>query len=293
MSRIYRTLPGVTRVRLYSTETRFVQPQCLEINDSNDINGFNANEPAIFKKSFSNLPAISKWFIPSTTNASSHDLDLSYLEQHGSSVVPLELTRSPPNEPSTFVRFEAPLSLLLAHMTGPPTPDLRMYLAQHSLADLPVPLQADLPTPALLAKFGRGDIYASSLWMGRPPTRTPLHRDPNPNLFVQLAGQKVVRLMKPGIGRGVYERVRLRAGGGGRANMRGEEMMVGDEMQALEEAVWDGKDEAIEGIEAQLSAGDALYIPLAWWHAVRGIGTGANASVSGYTCARKPAANMA
>jgi ribosomal protein L16 Arg81 hydroxylase len=74
--------------------------------------------------------------------------------------------------------------------------------------------------------------------------------------------------------------------------MRGEEMMVGDEMQALEEAVWDGKEEAVEGVEAQLSAGDGLYIPLAWWHAVRGIGTGANASVSGYTCARKSAANM-
>ncbi|KAJ4326091.1 hypothetical protein N0V94_000253 [Neodidymelliopsis sp. IMI 364377] len=169
-------------------------------------------------------------------------------------------------------------------MTGPPTPELRIYLAQHSLTDLPHSLRADLPTPTLLSKLGRGDIYASSLWMGRPPTRTPLHRDPNPNLFVQLAGQKVVRLMRPEIGRAVYERARLRAGGGGRANMRGEEMMVGDEMQAIEEAVWDGQDEAIEGVEAQLSAGDGLYIPLGWWHAVRGIGTGANASVSEGSC---------
>ncbi|KAJ4380491.1 hypothetical protein N0V86_003846 [Didymella sp. IMI 355093] len=165
-------------------------------------------------------------------------------------------------------------------MTGPPTPYLRIYLAQHSLADLPTALQADLPTPALLTKLGRGDIYASSLWMGRPPTRTPLHRDPNPNLFVQLAGQKVVRLLSPEIGRGVYERAKLRAGGGGRANLRGEEMMVGDEMQALEEAVWEAQDEGAEGVEAQLCAGDGLYIPLGWWHAVRGIGEGANASVN-------------
>jgi hypothetical protein len=76
----------------------------------------------------------------------------------------------------------------------------------------------------------------------------------------------------------------LRAGGGGRANMRGEEMMVGGEMQALEEAVWDGRDEAVEGVEAQLSAGDGLYIPLGWWHAVRGTGIGANASVSRNKC---------
>ncbi|KAF2631908.1 Clavaminate synthase-like protein [Macroventuria anomochaeta] len=280
MSRFCRILLRVPYVRCYSTHARFVQAQCRELTVNNDIKGFDVNEPAVFRNNFSSLPAISKWFIPSTTDGASYELSASYLEQHGASTVPLELTRSAPNEPSTFERFETPLSLLLAHMTGPPTPDLRIYLAQHSLADLPAPLQADLPTPTLLTKLGRGDIYASSLWMGRPPTRTPLHRDPNPNLFVQLAGQKVVRLMRPKIGRGVYERARLRAGGGGRANMRGEEMMVGDEMKALEEAVWDGQDEAIEGVEAQLSAGDGLYIPLGWWHAVRGIGSGANASVN-------------
>lgn len=280
MSRICRILPRLPYRRCYSTDSRFVQAQCLEIAETDDINGFNVNEPAIFKKHFNSLPAISKWFIPSVTDTGFHNLNASLLEQHGATTVPLELTRSTPNEPTTFERFEAPLSLLLAHMTGDSTPDLRIYLAQYSLADLPAPLQADVSTPTLLSKLGRGDIYASSLWMGKPPTRTPLHRDPNPNLFVQLAGQKVIRLLKPNVGRGVYERARLRAGGGGGANMRGEEMMVGGEMNALEEAVWDGKDEGVEGVEAQLSAGDGLYIPLGWWHAVRGVGTGANASVS-------------
>lgn len=281
MSRVCHILSRASYVRCYSTHTRFTQAQCLEHANSSDINSFNINEPAIFRKSFENVPAISKWFTPSSDDASSYNLN-TFLEQHGASIVSLELTRSTPNEPSTFERFEAPLSLLLAHMTGPTTPDLRIYLAQHSLADLPAPLQADLPTPAHLAKLGRGDIYASSLWMGRPPTRTPLHRDPNPNLFVQLAGQKIVRLMRPEVGRGVYERARLRAGGGGRANMRGEEMMIGGEMQALEDAVWNGQDETIQGVEAQLSVGDGLYIPLGWWHAVHGIGTGANGSVSGH-----------
>jgi hypothetical protein len=101
-------------------------------------------------------------------------------------------------------------------------------------------------------------------------------------MFVQLAGQKVVRLLKPDVGRAVYERARLHAGGAGRANMRGEEMMAGVEMQALESAVWDGEDGAAEGFDAELSTGDGLYIPLGWWHAVRGTGTGANASVGGH-----------
>ncbi|KAH6615040.1 hypothetical protein C7974DRAFT_319634 [Boeremia exigua] len=285
MSRIRHTRLRVPQSRCYSSQTRFNQAQCLQHTDNNDIHGFDANQPAIFRKGFSDLPAISRWLTPGAA-ADSCDLDMSYLEQHGASTVPLELTRSTPDEPATFERFEAPLSLLLAHMAGPPTPDLRIYLAQYSLADLPAPLQADLPTPGILARLGRGDIYASSLWMGRAPTRTPLHRDPNPNLFVQLAGQKVVRLMKPDVGRGVYERARLKAGGGGRANMRGEEMMVGAEMQTLEEAVWDGQEEIIEGVEAQLSPGDGLYIPLGWWHAVRGTGAGANASVGGQFCQR-------
>ena len=280
MSRICRILPKSIQIRCYSANTCFVQAQCLELTNKDDIDGFNVNEPAIFKKHFEKIPAISKWFTPSGSDHISQELNVSYLQEYGASTVPLELTRSAPNETATFERFEAPFSLLLTHMTGPPTPDLHMYLAQHSLADLPVSLQADLPTPTLLTKLGRGEIYASSLWMGRAPTRTPLHRDPNPNLFVQLAGRKIVRLMRPDVGRGVYERARLRAGGGGRANMRGEEMMVGDEMQALEGAVWNGEDEGIEGVEAQLSAGEGLYIPLGWWHAVRGIGTGANASVS-------------
>ena len=115
--------------------------------------------------------------------------------------------------------------------------------------------------------------------MGRPPTQTPLHRDPNPNIFVQLAGKKVVRLMSPERGAKLYHRVK---GNAGSATMRGEEMMIGEERSKLEEAVWglgEGYDDA-RGVEAQLENGDGLYIPLGWWHAVNGIGQGVNASVS-------------
>lgn len=227
------------------------------------------------------MPAIAKWFMPSA------ELNTAYLDQHSDTLVTLELTRPAPTvaEPATFDRFQAPLALLLTYMAAPEPPSARMYLAQHSLADLPAPLQADLPTPALVATLGRGDVYASSLWMGRPPTCTPLHRDPNPNLFVQLAGTKTVRLLRPDLGRAVYERARAQTqaqvGRGGRANMRGEEMMVGGEMEALEDAIWGHGDAgmAVQGVEAQLDPGDGLYIPLSWWHAVRGTGVGANASV--------------
>ncbi|KAF2034862.1 Clavaminate synthase-like protein [Setomelanomma holmii] len=245
---------------------------------------FILNRPAKFPNYFADIPAIEKWFKRHETDKGSRILNTAYLDQFGDSIVPLELTQTSDNGTTTFERFEAPLSLLLAHMTGAHTSNTRLYLAQHSLADLPSVLQADMLTPTTsLKQLGRGDIYASSLWMGRPPTRTPLHRDPNPNLFVQLAGQKVVRLMQPDAGRALYEKVRAQLGeAGGRANMRGEKMMQGAELEAMESAVWDDDEGGGKGVEAVLDVGDGLYIPLGWWHAVRGVGpsTSANASVN-------------
>ncbi|KAF1956114.1 Clavaminate synthase-like protein, partial [Byssothecium circinans] len=238
-------------------------------------------EPIIFKDHFCDVPAISKWFIPSQTETGYHELNFPYLSNCGSTVVPLELTRFDATGKRTvsFERFEAPLSLLLSHMISSDT-SLALYLAQCSLNDLPSQVQTDIPTPALINRLGRGDIYGSSLWMGRPPTRTPLHRDPNPNLFVQLAGRKVIRLMRPKQGTRLYERSRV---GQGHANMRGDEMMAGQEMERLESVVWgeDSSDnESVGGVEATLDSGQALFIPRGWWHAVRGVGKGANASAN-------------
>jgi hypothetical protein len=69
---------------------------------------------------------------------------------------------------------------------------------------------------------------------------------------------------------------------GGSANMRGEEMMQGEEMAALETEIWgrEKKGDETIGIEVELKKGDGLYIPLGWWHAVRNTAKGPNVSVS-------------
>ena len=247
---------------------------------------FDPETPLIIRGRFNDIPAIGKWFekppaaVDAEKKSSTVKLNLPYLNQHGSTHAPLELTRRD-GASTSFQRFSAPISLLLAHITeqNPQDESLRLYLAQYSLADLPSELQNDVPTPKIISELGAGDIYGSSLWMGLPPTRTPLHRDPNPNLFIQLAGTKRIRLMQPERGRALYEKTKA---GSGRANMRGEEMMAGEESDKLEDAVWNdsGKEGGVEGVEAQLHSGDGLYIPLGWWHAVRGLGAGPNASVS-------------
>jgi len=256
-------------------------------------------------------PALTKWFVHEEQDSSSScshslrhsELNSSFWEAHGDSMVPLEITTTASGDASstTFDRVDAPLNLLLAHIertSGRKQLAQSVYLAQHDLRDLPQPLQDDLPTPLLVKHAGKGDLYSSSLWLGRPPTYTPLHRDPNPNLFMQLAGTKVIRLFRPEIGDAIFDHSakmlnRTRSGhvssdGHPRsAAFRGEEMMIGRERSILHDLVWEqpsdkNNNSAVlqHAQEATLEMGQALFIPKGWWHSVKGIGNGVTASAN-------------
>ena len=208
----------------------------------------------------------------------------------------------------TFHTFTAPLSLLFAashpiedsNSISPSLPGL--YIAQAQLADLPADLKADLPVPAVLANLysealkqegnkrrsAAADIYGTSLWLGTPPTFTPLHKDPNPNLFIQLRGQKVIKLLPPKVGVEIFARVQKKIQADiaqGRVNggaIRGDEMMQGREKWELLEEVWgDGADKFGEEADVVvLKEGDGLFIPKGWWHSVKSLGEGVNGSVN-------------
>ncbi|KAF4549505.1 Hypothetical protein D9617_21g097260 [Elsinoe fawcettii] len=225
---------------------------------------------------YGHLPAISNWFV-SAEHVHSR-LNVKYLEQFADTIVPLELTAG-----GSFTRVHQPLSLLLAVANEEEPTPAQVYLAQATLSDLPARLREDVPTPGLVLTAGKGDIYDTSIWIGRAPTYTPLHRDPNPNLFVQLAGKKVVRMFSPDVGRAIFGHVQASIGGHGSATMRGEEMMQGEERKALEEAVWGsakGKPWLKDGLECEVGAGDGLFIPKGWWHSIKGIGEGMTGSVN-------------
>ncbi|TID21274.1 JmjC domain protein [Venturia nashicola] len=194
------------------------------------------------------------------------EVDEAYWEPFGGQTVPLEkVTRIPNGEGEgkdtvKFERFEAPLFVFLAwnkrKLQEPETyqPNIDLYLAQYSLSNLPKELRADLPTPYLLAEGGLG-LTSSSLWMGVPPTDTPLHKDPNANFFVQLAGRKKIRMIRPEDGDLVYSTIRnivadetgrapfagdFQNGkfGGLGAKMRGDEMMSGLEKKLMDSLIW-------------------------------------------------------
>lgn len=213
-----------------------------------------------------------------------------YLSAFKNAIVPLELMRTTTTSDDalndrSFQRGEAPFDVFLdwAENATEKTNE-RIYLAQASIRELPQPLKDDLPTPELVLKAGKGEIYDTSLWLGISPTYTPLHKDPNPNLFVQLAGSKVVRLLPPEAGCEIFTAVQAALGRSTSASFRGTEMMEGEEKALLEAAIWNSSaqenDHVFAGQEAHLSCGDGLFIPKGWWHSVKGIGTGITGSVS-------------
>jgi len=187
-----------------------------------------------------------------------------------------QLTKGSP--PGTFHRFNAPLSLFLEACTARRS-SYQLYIAQAQISDLPKELQDDLPTPRLVKEAGKGDVYDANIWMGIPPTYTPLHKDPNPNLFVQLASRKQVRLFRPVIGASIFRDVQMRIRQTSSPNFRGEEMMAGPEREVLDELVW-GPSAIRDGLQAILGPGDALFIPKGWWHSIKSVGTDVTASVN-------------
>ncbi|EPE04985.1 hypothetical protein F503_00139 [Ophiostoma piceae UAMH 11346] len=185
---------------------------------------------------------------------------------------------------SRLVRLEAPFALFMAavefnHGRRASSPLTQLYIAQASLSDLPLALREDVPPPELVQKAGRGDVYASSVWLGLEPTYTPWHRDPNPNLFVQLCSRKTVRVMAPKAGERIFRSVqtelmkRTEGAGSSSSRIRGEEMMQGPERQLLHEAVWSTAAASSESTlqEAHLEPGDMLFIPKGWWHSVKSV----------------------
>jgi len=269
--------------------------------------------PAVLALSNESLPqAITEWFFhhdgdgsgPRSQSPRRSELKPSFWRDHGQNIVSLEVTNSASSDSlsTTFDRIDAPLSVLLTHIertSGEDHTSQSIYLAQHDLRDLPKVLQDDLPTPDLVKYAGKGDLYSSSLWLGRSPTYTPLHRDPNPNLFMQLAGTKVIRLFRPEIGDAIFDYTtklinyaqngqyglsdqRTRS-----ASFRGEEMMMGLERSILHNLIWEEPSPTNNNCtilryvyEATVERGQALFIPKCWWHSVKGVGGGVTASAN-------------
>ncbi|SCV72689.1 BQ2448_4226 [Microbotryum intermedium] len=271
------------------------------------------------------IPALSQWFLPNqSVNAHPphRKLNIDHLTHSGTQdpLVCIEHTQTTitesSNSSSSFERLEIPWSYYLHYLDSPPQPPPRpstprsttssspssstststLYLAQCSP---PPHLLPDLHLPRTHMDIPSSRLTHSSLWMGRTPTTTPMHQDPDHNLFLQICGHKTFRVMEPRVGTRFLELVRQgkEENGGGLSRLRGVEMMLAGpkgERDGLEKVVWDDDDverdldskshsdsdldsggsEQMEGegddlFQVTVQRGQGLLIPKGWWHAVR------------------------
>lgn len=212
----------------------------------------------------------------------------------GRRLVPVEVGRSYVDEGwgQELIQFKAFLAKYVAPgldaSADPDTTRQVGYLAQHNLFHQVPSLRNDCAIPDFCwASVPRHPSDPSrdqppvdgphlNAWFGPARTITPLHTDGYHNLLCQVVGTKYVRLYPP------RAAPRMRA----RAPERGVDM---SNTSGLDVGVLEGWDERPEGVdegaleemraglegveywECVLRPGDALVIPIGWWHYVRSL----------------------
>ena len=134
-----------------------------------------------------------------------------------------------------------------------------LYLTAYNAAanaEALAPLHADLGfLDALLDP--RGGAPRGMLWIGPAGTFTPLHHDLTNNLLLQIVGRKELLLVSPGETPKLYNDHHVYSG-----------------VRDLDGAEVTARFPDLAGVRVHrlmLNPGDALFIPIGWWHQVRAL----------------------
>lgn len=199
--------------------------------------------PCVLRGFCTSWPAFEKW------------RDVSYLAQVlGSRTVPVELGEHYMHE--SFSQQLMQFGEFLRKHVLQPTPETPVgYLAQTQLLQQVPQLMRDILIPDYCCLSDKESLPAINAWLGPAGTVSPLHTDPNDNIFVQLVGKKVI-LLHPS-----SENSKLYAVDGLMNNTSAVDARAPD-LNAFP-LYADAKGYCVE-----VNEGDALFIPKGMWHFV-------------------------
>ena len=254
-----------------------------------------ALKPQLITSSLTHWPALSTrpWSSPSY---------LFKVTLGGRRLVPVELGRSYTDEGwgQTIIPFR---DFMDKYILDPEGSEGIGYLAQHDLfkqipalrKDIAVPdhCYTDPPGPKegepLYEKVKEQKKLEEPLlnaWLGPAGTVSPLHTDPYHNILCQVVGRKYVRLYAPAETHKLYPRgieemgIDMSNTSSVPVEMVEKSLEVGEELKddKKKEKEKFGLFETADYVETILEEGEALYIPVGWWHYVRALTVSFNVS---------------
>ena len=179
---------------------------------------------------------------------------------------------APPPEPGTPVALSKAKTKQSSHPTS-------------------LPLALDDPPTSIDDESDHDSDVQANIWFGPAWTISPLHHDPYHNILCQVAGKKYIRLYSP------YESSKLRPRSSAEPAPHTQPVQTSDststvnmsntssiDVAAMELSPHEDWDASYPGInevpyvECVLNAGQALYIPVGWWHYVRSCSVGISVS---------------
>ncbi|PIC26796.1 hypothetical protein B9Z55_019264 [Caenorhabditis nigoni] len=194
--------------------------------------------PLLIRKHCLNMPAVQKWTFPFL------------LKELHSRTFPVEIGTKYSDE-----NWSQKLMTFQNFIRN--SENERLYLAQHRLFDQVPHLKRDVIIPDVcFAESTSAENVDMNMWIGPADTVSPLHTDPRKNMFVQVHGTKLFRMVDPKDTEFVYPF----------DGILSNTSQVDVENPDLSEFPDFTK---VRVYDAVVNAGDALFIPEKWWHFVR------------------------
>uniref|UniRef100_A0A8R1HPH8 JmjC domain-containing protein n=1 Tax=Caenorhabditis japonica TaxID=281687 RepID=A0A8R1HPH8_CAEJA len=225
------------------------QSQSVPIEECNDTDedsfeklcaAVHSAEPLLVRGLATNMPAFEKWSFPYL------------LEELHSRTFPVEIGTKYSDEEWSQKMMTFKDFLENAE-------NQRLYLAQHRLFDQVPHLKRDVIIPDIcFSESINPDVVDMNMWIGPEGTVSPLHTDPRKNMFVQMHGTKVFRMVAPEDSEAVYPF-------DGMLSNTSQVDVEHPDLTAHPDFA------EIRVFDATVNAGDALFIPKTWWHYVRSV----------------------